>query len=112
MTTESSSKTPKSGGDDLDDGLALDTNLLASSETGHSGNDIGEGVWEGSDDDVGSEEGQAGDDDEPVLPGGKRKATQEIDEEARKAEKKRRRKEKDKEKRAKVKYHYQTAYPI
>lgn len=94
-----STKVAKSGGDDLDDGLELDPELLAPSDEEDAGD---------SDVDIGDEETRAAvddDDDEEdgVDVGEKRKRDEgEEDDEEKMAEKRRRKKEKLKERKAKV----------
>jgi protein CMS1 len=88
------------GGDDLDDGLELDPELLADSGSEDEDGSInGEDFLEMTDEE----------DKGPRVTGQKRKASEDDlshgqDEEVSKAEKKRRRKEKDKERRAKVSF--------
>ena len=106
MASKPGKKAP-TGGDDLDDGLELDTDMLASSDADE--NDIAD-----RDADIGDEETRAeeDDDDEDDLgpeAGEKRKRDDEDedgeagqDEEERKAEQRRRKKEKFKERKAKV----------
>jgi protein CMS1 len=95
-------KTAKSGGDDLDDGLELDPELLAPSD---DEGDVGDND---SDADIGDEETRiARDDDEDEEDGvevGEKRKRDEVDEdeEERLAEKRRRKKEKLKERKAKV----------
>lgn len=101
-------KPPKTGGDDLDDGLELDEGLLAAESSDEEGiaapvplpedgdEDEGEGIYVEEDDE----------DEERTPPetvsGVKRKAETGEDEEARKEEKKKRKKEKEKARKAKV----------
>lgn len=113
MAQETLSKAPKTGGDDLDDGLELDPELLASDaeddgEVDVDEDDGEEGVYEG-DDLSGHEDGER---EKATGVGKKRKAeaddqreqgeTEHVDEEARMADKKRRKKEKEKARKAKV----------
>ncbi|OXG10374.1 protein CMS1 [Cryptococcus neoformans Ze90-1] len=114
MVQEITEKTVKTGGDDLDDGLELDPDLLASSDIEDAASDIA------SEFDGGEQQDQAPEDESPLVLEGeeteiamspvpevkKRKAEDvegegEQDEEATKAEKKRRKKEKEKERKAK-----------
>ncbi|GFZ42443.1 hypothetical protein JCM24511_00158 [Saitozyma sp. JCM 24511] len=112
MAQETLSKAPKTGGDDLDDGLELDPELLASDaeddgEVDVDEDDGEEGVYEG-DDLSGHEDGER---EKATGVGKKRKAeaddqreqgeTEHVDEEARMADKKRRKKEKEKARKAK-----------
>lgn len=94
----------KTGGDDLDDGLEIDHDLIAQSDNDEEGSIVSDG-------EDGNYEGYMTDEEDkgPRVTGQKRKVNQddeddvkEVDEEARKAEKKKRRKEKDKERKAKV----------
>lgn len=113
MVQEITEKTIKTGGDDLDDGLELDPDLLASSDIEDAASDVA------SEFDGGEQRDQASEDESPLVLEGeeteiamspvpemkKRKAEDvenegEQDEEAAKAEKKRRKKEKEKERRA------------
>lgn len=115
MVQEITEKTVKTGGDDLDDGLELDPDLLASSDIEDAASDIA------SEFDGGEQQDQAPEDENPLVLEGeeteiamspvpevkKRKAEDvegegEQEEEATKAEKKRRKKEKEKERKAKV----------
>lgn len=86
------------GGDDLDDGLELDPNMLADSDSeAEDGSINGEDLLEMTDEE----------DKGPRVTGQKRKASEDDvregkDDAAEKADKKKRRKEKDKERRAKV----------
>ncbi|KAK8861700.1 hypothetical protein IAR55_002523 [Kwoniella newhampshirensis] len=112
--------TSKTGGDDLDDGLELDPDLLADSdvEAEGSGSEAEDEETEiVPDDEDQFESAENGDDDEEeeakvktakseVAKGKKRKVddvelADDDDEEAKKAEKKRRKKEKEKERKAK-----------
>ncbi|KIY31682.1 protein CMS1 [Cryptococcus gattii E566] len=114
MVQEKTEKTIKTGGDDLDDGLELDPDLLASSDFEDAASVIA------SDFDSEEQQDEDSEDEGPLLLEGeeteiavnpvpevkKRKAEDvesegEQDEEAKKAEKKRRKKEKEKERRAK-----------
>lgn len=122
MVQEITEKTIKTGGDDLDDGLELDPDLLASSDIEDAASDVA------SEFDGGEQRDQASEDESPLVLEGeeteiamspvpemkKRKAEDvenegEQDEEAAKAEKKRRKKEKEKERRAKVLPYFITA---
>lgn len=105
-TTNKAAKTARTGGDDLDDGLELDPDLLASSDAEED--DIPD-----RDADIGDEETRADDDDEDeedvgAEAGEKRKRDDgdedapQLDDEERKDEKRRRKKEKFKERKAKV----------
>ncbi|WWD16377.1 hypothetical protein CI109_100803 [Kwoniella shandongensis] len=111
QTTEQ--KVSKTGGDDLDDGLELDPDLLADSdaEAEGSGSEAEEeednAVLEEEDD---FEPAEIVDEDEPSASNsageGKKRKADEVElgdesEEAKKAEKKRRKKEKEKERKAK-----------
>jgi protein CMS1 len=113
MAQETLTKVPKTGGDDLDDGLELDPELLASEseddgEINLDEDDGEEGVYEG-DDLSGDEDGER---ERATGVGKKRKAevdderelggNEDGNEEARKADKKRRKKEKEKARKAKV----------
>ena len=107
MAQTTSKKQPKpdiTGGDDLDDGLELDPDLLASSD--NEDEDIPD-----QDADIGDEETrpEADEDDEQDDDSGaevgekrKRDGAEDLNEEERQAEKKRRQKEKFKERKAKV----------
>lgn len=95
-------KVAATGGDDLDDGLELDPDLLASDDE-----DDDEGI--DPDADIGDEETRPEADEDEVEESGaevgekrKRDGEGEADEEERKAEKRRRKKEKLKERKAKV----------
>jgi hypothetical protein len=98
MAQASSSKPTKvsTGGDDLDDGLELDPNLLASSdvESDGEGDLLNEEEAFELDDRV--------DEDEVVKAGMKRKAEGEAGDEGDAAAKRKKRREKDKERKAKV----------
>lgn len=115
MVQETTEKSIKTGGDDLDDGLELDPDLLASSDFEDAASVIASDFdSEEQQDEVSEDEGPLvleGEETEiavdPVPEVKKRKAEDvesegEQDEEAKKAEKKRRKKEKEKERRAKV----------
>lgn len=106
MAQTTNKKLPKpdiTGGDDLDDGLELDPDLLASSD--NEDDDIPD-----QDADIGDEETrpEVDEDEEDEESGAevgekrKRDGAEDMDEEERKAEKKRRQKEKFKERKAKV----------
>lgn len=115
MAQEITEKTVKTGGDDLDDGLELDPDLLASSDIEDAASDL-ESEFDGGEQQDQAPEGESplvfeGEETEiamsPVPEVKKRKAEDvegegEQDEEATKAEKKRRKKEKEKERKAKV----------
>lgn len=115
MVQKTAEETIKTGGDDLDDGLELDPDLLASSDFEDAASVIA------SDFDSEEQQDEDSEDEGPLVLEGeeteiavslvpevkKRKAEEvesegEQDEEAKKAEKKRRKKEKEKERRAKV----------
>jgi len=93
-------KSQNTGGDDLDDGLELDPELLAESDDDEGGSVDVEDLLEMTDEE----------DKGPKVSGQKRKVDddddgsddEDMDEDAKKADKKKRRKEKDKERRAKV----------
>lgn len=103
QTTKKQPKQDITGGDDLDDGLELDPDLLASSD--NEDEDLLD-----RDADIGDEETrpEVDDDEGDEEPGAdvgekrKRDEGEDMDEEERKAEKKRRQKEKFKERKAKV----------
>jgi protein CMS1 len=102
MAQDTGSIISKTGGDDLDDGLELDPDLLASSEP-ENGEEREDDLYDDGaegDNDAGLDD--ENDEEEAGAGGKKRKAAEDLDDEERKAEKKRRKKEKEKARKAKV----------
>jgi protein CMS1 len=106
MAVASTSKAIKTGGDDLDDGLELDPELLAPSD----GSDVeGEEVdvdemrVDGVDEEDEVDDGDLQEDEEePRKRAGVKRKVENLDEDAKAEEKKRRKKEKEKERKARV----------
>ncbi|WRT65824.1 uncharacterized protein IL334_002774 [Kwoniella shivajii] len=106
MVQETLKQSEKTGGDDLDDGLELDPDLLASSdEDAESEVDAEDGVSDNGDGALPPLEGEEDEITNSPIPEGKKRKAEEVeveDEEASKlADKKKRKKEKEKERKAK-----------
>ena len=101
MARPATTQPGKTGGDDLDDGLELDPDLLAASdEEGGAGSVVDD---EEIDRESGDLEDDNGDADQEVAEQGRKRKTEEGDDPAA-AEKKRRKKEKEKERKARVSF--------
>lgn len=106
MAVASTSKAIKTGGDDLDDGLELDPELLAPSDGSDvEGEEVGvdEMRVDGVDEDDEVDDGDLQEDEEePRRRAGVKRKVENLDEDAKAEEKKRRKKEKEKERKARV----------
>ncbi|OCF56553.1 protein CMS1 [Kwoniella mangroviensis CBS 10435] len=104
---------PKTGGDDLDDGLELDPDFLAASdEEGGSEVEGEDGISERGDGELPPLEGEEDEIVRSPIAESKKRLIEEVeaddgedDEEAKKADKKKRKKEKEKERKAKKRQH-------